>query len=165
MENITKNNAMIARFMGRKFKAYRDNSSFNIDFDTYEECMQYIKDKNLKDYYPELGWRLGCGSYHESWDALMPVVEKIEATTVLLQIDQNDDPEFEPDIREEEWQFSVEIVNSQCMINQDVLPQFYGTDTDFLKTYDCRYEGTITKIEAVYRAVIQFITWYNQQPK
>jgi len=69
--------------------------------------------------------------------------------------------DFGPEIREEEWVFSVQIENSQCTINQDVLPQYYGTDQDFLKTYDCRNEGKITKLEATYKAVVEFINWYN----
>jgi len=161
---ITEQNKLIAEFMGAKIKSLPKNrfippiieSEFNED-----ELVAVYPDKSPSRNFDEPP--ISKLLYHSSWNWLMPVVEKIESTTVLMNVDVNEGLEdFEPEIREEEWQFSVTIENCQCMINQDVLPQYYGTDTDFLKTYDCRNEGRITKLEATYLAVIEFIQWYNE---
>lgn len=94
--------------------------------------------------------------YHQDWNALIPVVEKIESLkveTIELEDDIYDD-------REVTYVFSVEIQNNICMINRDVLPQYYGTEQDFLSTYSGISE--LTKIEAVYETIIKFIEWYNE---
>lgn len=75
--------------------------------------------------------------YHSSWDWLMPVVEKIQACEILTM-----------------QGFNVIIYNRVTEIK-------------------CRWSGKLialmqdnTKIESVYTAVVEFITWYNkQQPK
>ncbi len=92
--------------------------------------------------------------YDKSWDWLMSVVEKIENTTVKGTTWTSID-----DKAKVEWQFSVEIINVQCMIHRDCLPQYYGTNEDFLKLYDCR---NMSKIQATWLAVIEFINWYNK---
>lgn len=74
-------NISIAEFMGEKFKAYKDNHSYNREFSTYADCVTYIKENKLDDgYRPALGWKMGVGKYNTSWNWLMPVVEKIEST-------------------------------------------------------------------------------------
>ena len=81
--------------------------------------------------------------YHKSWDALMPVVEKIESiedsNLPYLSYSQNN--------------FCVSIRNGFCEI----------ISGDFLMDFDefSRHSGT--KIEATYNAVVEFIKWYNEQ--
>ena len=71
-------------------------------------------------------------NYHNSWDALMPVVERIENL---------------------ENAFTIQIDFTDCIINQNDNWSF-GIHTT-----------GINKIEAVYKAVIEFIKWYNTQSK
>lgn len=75
-------NIIIAEFMRRKFYAYNSNSSYAQPFDTYEECMQFIRDKKLKGYKPELYWNGGCGMYHKDWNLMMEVIQKIEVSSI-----------------------------------------------------------------------------------
>lgn len=97
--------------------------------------------------------------FHTSWDWLMPVVEKIEQLSVSVL--ENEDELH--DKRKVEYQFTVCIENEQCMIHVDIFPQYYGTDTDFFKTYDCcNRENGVTKIQATYKAVVEFIKWFNE---
>lgn len=143
MENTLESNKLIAEFMG-----------------------VLVTGQNLRnELVGQIAGKLtGPLNYHKDWNLLMPVVEKIEDTTVTMNVDTNEGlNDFEPDFREENWQFLVTIENTQCMIGQDVLPQYYGTDRDFLKTYDCRNEGKTTKLQATYSTVVQFIQWYNNQ--
>ena len=80
--------------------------------------------------------------YHSSWDWLMPVVEKIEK-----------------DVSKEPYHgFTVRIVGNSCLIacheknKQDGV--IYQTPWGY---------RPLTKIEAVWLAVVEFIKWYNQK--
>lgn len=76
--------------------------------------------------------------YHIDWSWLMPVVEKIESL-----YDEN---------------ISVKIFDSRCDIE---LVTQYAVAHDFhIPTF---YEREDSKIKAVYKAVVRFIQWYNQQ--
>lgn len=73
--------------------------------------------------------------YNTSWDWLMPVVEKIESTNILSHEGMN-----------------VNIYN--CVVE-----------------IRCRWKNTLialhmanTRFEALYNAVVDFITWYNAIP-
>lgn len=131
-QTIEGGNRLIAEFMGYK---YFPNHTLDGIKGVYrcggKEPM------NIKEF-----------KYHSSWDWLMHVVEKIEDIKV-------NGIDYE---REVEWQFSVEIMNMGCVIHRDVLPQYWGTETDFLKLYDCEANS---KIYSTWLAVIQFIQWYN----
>jgi hypothetical protein len=73
--------------------------------------------------------------YHTSWEWLMPVVEKIECTTT-----DNDD--------NSDTFFNVMIEVFECNIN--------GGDSV------CICKSGNTKREATYKAVVEFIKWYNK---
>lgn len=76
--------------------------------------------------------------YHSSWEWIMPVVEKIESI--------KDPNECE--------RFYVSIVGERCIIR------------DSLKSLDIVCDNEcITKIGAVFKSVVEFIKWYNQQSK
>ena len=77
--------------------------------------------------------RLNQLRYHESWDWLMPVVEKIE----------NLEPNTRLDISRK--------VNGVHLV--DIWQGLYCRSTAYSKD----------KKEATYQAVIQFIEWYNSQ--
>lgn len=69
--------------------------------------------------------------YHSSWDWLMPVVEKIES-------------ELYNDLK-----FCVNMAFKECVIAE--------VDDDFYVFY----QESESKIKAVWKAVVQFIDWYN----
>ena len=122
MENIIENNKLIAEFMGIDFM--NNNIFINRlpkDFLTYSDNYR-------------------C--FHNAWDWLMPVVEKIETISEFDKL-----PEFfiMYDNREEfkGWYWSIEIpkkFNKECYKHNN---------------------REKTKIEAYYNSCIEFIKWYN----
>ena len=103
------NNKLIAEFMG------------------YTE-----KNKKIKEIYNQEA-EVKSFSYHNSWDWLMPVVEKIECTKTD---DEDNSDSF----------FNVMIEVFECNIN--------GRDI-------CICENGNTKLEATYQAVVEFIKNQN----
>lgn len=75
-------------------------------------------------------------NYHEDWNELMPVVEKIEDLPTVVRM------ENEPNQMDKNYSVTVWID-----------PE----DEPIIQVCDC------SKIKAVYKAVYQFITWFNQQ--
>lgn len=130
-------NKLIAEFMGYYVTEF--NGMYH-----------FVRKEKKKPEHLNQVWefRLEESKYHESWDWLMPVVEKIESLRFNGKEDEDD----------VEWQFSVEIKNGGCVIHRDVLPQYHGTTEDFLKLYDC---DKTDKLKSTYEAVTQFIQWYK----
>jgi len=118
--NITtlNQNKMIAEFMGHKL---------GLDGDGMGEPQCRIYEKGL-------GTKRIEDTYSKSWDWLMPVVEKIECTT----IDNNDNSDSF---------FNVMIEVFECNIN--------GGDI-------CICKSGHTKRDATYQAVVEFINQYNK---
>lgn len=75
--------------------------------------------------------------YHESWNWLMPVVEKIESLTFGNTT-----------------QFDVVIDKRGCCITQ----YFYGGEHQKWQT---GLYNKLNKIESVWTCVVDFIKWYN----
>jgi len=73
--------------------------------------------------------------YHTSWDWLMPVVEKIES----IIFDENNS-------------FNVTIGSTIYCVIQDSNGE----------CYDMTYDGEKTKLLVVYKAIVEFIKWYNE---
>ena len=74
--------------------------------------------------------------YHSSWSWIMPVVEKIEGKEIDLNV-------------------SVVVKNERCKI-------YRHKDSDYEQAITPLVIGE-NKIDAVYKSVIQFIQWYNEQ--
>ena len=89
------------------------------------------------------GWEMNALVYHTSWDWLMPVVEKIEKLPVSTWV------KIYGDLKLSE----CEISNENCDHDENGLWK------------PIVVVQKITKIEAVWFAVIQFIQWYNSQNK
>lgn len=106
----------------------------------------YLKRQPLQlDIYSLRPINLG---YHRSWDWLMPVVEKIE------KIGETDD----------EYGCIVHISTIDVRINKKI-----AAWSESKKYYShCLVDLKLTpmsKIDATYKAVIEFIKWYNKQHK
>ena len=84
--------------------------------------------------------------YNTSWDWLMPVVEKIEAP----QLDEKNKIVIRSAA-------DVEIFYKACVITYE--PDEESGDTNEAKSIA---ESGETKLEAVHKAVYQFIQWHNQ---
>lgn len=87
----------------------------------------------------EAGFSFKDPKYHTSWDWLMPVVEKIESLKL-------------------KYKMTVSIVGNSCQIISDNHNLMAAEVTLYS---DNRYN----KIERTRQAIIQFIQWYNLQPK
>jgi len=121
MKNIKENNQIIAEFMGDK--------------------ISYGCKKSSCACSPIIGAEKGCensfsyysGQYEQSWDWLMPVVEKIEE----VEIDRA--------------KILLEMIGKRA--------KFIG---EYGCRYFNDSEGE-TKLEATYIAVVEFIKWYNEK--
>ena len=81
-------------------------------------------------------WSLSDIPYNLDWNWLMPVVDKIESIS-----------------KNEECAYNVQIEQCFCTIVENHNSnEIVDVDAD-------------TKIEAVYKAVVEFINWYNKQNK
>lgn len=126
--DTTKNNKLIAEFMGLKRGRGTNRDRFT-----------YITPNGgvLPLRYLE---------YNNSWNWLMPVVEKIE--TMSLTENKNHLPEFfimydqREDFKGWYWSISItKLFRKECLGREN------------------------TKIGAFYAAVVEFIKWYNDQEK
>jgi hypothetical protein len=80
--------------------------------------------------------------YNESWDSLMPVVEKIEASCNRA--------------------YQFKIYRNQAFVECTVMgDRTILTSQKFVAGSD--YKGVNSKIANTYQAVVEFIKWYNQQ--
>jgi hypothetical protein len=76
--------------------------------------------------------------YHESWDWLMPVVEKIESVHI-----------------EAHGRFGVYICSNNCTIQGSKFNSEKRSDAYYFDIY------SVTKIHATWLAVKEFIIWHN----
>lgn len=136
MEKHIKGNIIISEFLGRKFYAYKDNSSYNTEFNSYSECMKFIEANRLEGYKPELGWQLSTGDYHNNWNSLIEAVEKIENLSNLNN----------------GFGFIVEIGCWTCSIKD----LFSGESISHTSPSSTTIKR---KIDAVYASVVDFIKW------
>ena len=98
------------------------------------EFMGFVEvDSGWYNYMPQL--QAQDLKYHVSWDWLMPVVDKIERI-----------------VFDEENSFNVTIGSGIYCVVQDL----HG------ECYEMIYDDEETKIEAVYKAVVDFIKWHNE---
>ena len=156
---ILEGNKLIAEFMGATIST---QTLFENDDDLETLIIEkYSRPLFFNDtLYSLFGWmsyeNLDRMCYHSSWDWLMPVVEKIESLG-----------------------FSVSINNGSCSVlfldnDHYVIRVAYNEDGHFINRYlpedydwyhTVSEKQTITKIEALWVAVIEFIKWYNENKK
>jgi hypothetical protein len=140
-EEIVMGDGLIAEFMGAKY-SMTVGWEFSMFGSVYSNCYNTLR-------------------FHSSWDWLMPVVEKIGTLTVKGYVKSpiSDNKKYKVIMS-----FGVNISKSQCTISRDILPQYYGTERDFLDLYDC-FNIDKPKIEIVWLSIIAFIKWYNANNK
>lgn len=138
-ETVSSDNELIAEFYGATRREGKDH--FNPDRTIIQLIITgnpYNQHRdNVQHWYsPE---QL---QYHNSWDWLMPVVEKIENTRVNIENGLG-------------YQFKVNIVDKHAFIESFIRP------TGCKKIHLFGEEET--KIDSTYKAVVEFIRWYNSQ--
>ena len=139
MSNTTENNKLIAEFMGGKYQPRTDSKLESVTVDVWE----HHKEKTIDEIY-----KLGNYTYlmenvifNSSWDWLMPVVEKIE----VLEVGNNKDLK----------DIFVILKKGTCKI-------YVQTNSTLDKFYYEEYYFKGSLIENTYKAVVQFIKWYNE---
>ena len=159
MDNITENNKLIAEFMGSLFinDPYKDKDG-NVKDYWYWTKPNYDYPKSIGIGELSTAWNIGNFHFHDDWNWLMKVVEKIEAISVSGKqwtvLNDNSDVD---------WNFEVKIEGKQCTINRCA---YDGDEEDFLNLYDCRhYEQNRSKIEVVFSSIVIFIKWYKEKNK
>lgn len=136
-------NKLIAEFMGAKIKSkkfsYTSTSS-------YDSCY-WFKDFNISYN----GISISNLKLHKSWDWLIPVVEKIENLNLK---------EFFYKWNEEEK--TIYNFMSTCVdISYNYCNIYVELELD--PPYEISSVTLDSKIEAVYKAVVNFINWYNEK--
>lgn len=120
---MTEDNELIAQFMGFEFI----DDDPEVYPDGYWLDLPYCQSKDFE--------------YHENWDWLMPVIEKIESIY----------DDFH-------GYFGVYISSNSCTIQGTKLNTTIENPHYAYYNSECRE----TKIESTYHAVVLFIKWYNQ---
>ena len=116
-------NKLIAEFMGYR---YQESNFFSV-----------------WEFYKSYEDRFVDGKYHESWDWLMPVVEKIESLR------------FENEDRYIATLWGTYTYFSKFNVVKGVLTN--------IKPYNQYYIGQgKNRITQTYKAVVEFIKWYNE---
>ena len=136
--NTTENNKLIAEFMGWKLQ---DNPTERW-YGSYKEQNGILHKNTNKE--PLL--------FHTSWDWLMPVVDKIERqhkANFRIKCIWN---EFN------ECSYYQVIVN----IEQGEMSKDRSCIYDSKKVYDYIGDTSKCKVSATYKAVVEFIKWYNK---
>lgn len=134
-EIIDEGNFIIADFMDIEPMKWKS------EYDGSDMMIWVDKEKKMTVYdEPEL-------HYHTSWNWLMPVVEKIEKGFDGRLFHSTIDSMFSWDAESESY-----FVVHSCYIAENSRTVFESKEHR-------------EKINAVYEAVVQFITWYNSQIK
>lgn len=145
METI-EGNRLIAQFMGLRPTKIAQGA-FAVSVSPYVSVVEDTEEKAMESLSRSL-------RYHSDWSWLMPVVEKIESLT------QNSVTINKNNVRV--WQITDNyIVN--ISLNEDGFIVSRYLDTDFDYTVITGEKQTLTKIESVWQAVVEFIKWYNTQ--
>jgi hypothetical protein len=132
-QEILEGNKLIAKFMGAKLNRHVNDRIYSENQFTWtKEAIGWIDDINMEGV--TTNWINGL-KYHESWDWIMPVVEKIEKNLDIKII-----------IGGSDWCTIIRITS--------MLPY-----TEYEIVDECSLTGK--KIEAVWLAVIKYIKWHN----
>lgn len=132
-------NELIALFMGATFNPnwrFLNDNKYDVK-PTWEYAMD-----NRPTKYSTMYWGASQMEYHLTWDWIMPVVEKIESMGLHFNTQKN-----------ESWIDWLGVENENL---------------EFLQQYDNeKFEANKgeSKIDSVYKTVVQFIKSYNAYQK
>ena len=127
--NSQDNNKLIAEFMHPEMVDFDPNNNDGIEISYNMLAKMAIVTKQY-----------GLLKYHELWDWLMPVVEKIENM--------------------EDIKFAVIITQNVCSIKySDIRATTYKPIVSIASDYS----GDNTKLSNTYKAIVKFIKWYNEK--
>jgi hypothetical protein len=139
-EKIIDYNRMIAIFMGAKEgKTFWNENALIIECDLWYRSLW---SNQIQDEFETYAYKVDELPYHLNWDWLMSVVEKIESIgfhTTISKIDS--------------------LVFHNCFIKHNVGEKY---EYDYA---DAKRQERIlsrSKIEATYKAIVEFIVWYNE---
>lgn len=129
-----------------------ENNKLIADFISLESNDEgYINDHNSMQYIAEFSWDYGRLHledlrFHCDWNWLMVVIQKIENPP--------------------EYNFFVHILGNGCFIdtaNADIHMKNKGWIVSSSDIFSYEEGMHPSKLEAVYRTVVEFIKWYNTQ--
>lgn len=152
-EEILEGNRLIAEFMGGKY-GKGTHRGIKANAELLGKLPQHEIWLPIHGIVRQDTIELGKGKimkYHSSWDWLMPVVEKIE-----LYSSPN---YYKEKATTEDFTVSCDILTDLVIMTV----HFKQPDPNKqrkVKQFTANVNSS--KIEAVYKAVLQFITWYNQ---
>lgn len=146
-EEILEGNKLIAEFMGYGYHPHMEGET--LPGWRKEKAHPKISGTYLARVHKDL-------AYHRSWEWLMTAVEKIESLDLSEEMYSWEGIEGETEYNFEG--ISVEIENKGCWIyvNLQLDPMF----TINKKTFNIDHP---TKIEATFRAVCEFVEWFNKR--
>ncbi len=133
MENIEKSNKLIAKFMGEK--PVKIGNQYSLSRTPWIAVTGSDPEKVMDDYCE-------ATRYHESWDWLMPVIEKVEG---LKEIDKAT---------------GELIAKYRFSIGRDCVS--YSENSDDISQWGYDDEKVKTKLELAYLAVIEFLIWHKE---
>lgn len=147
MENITENNKLIAEFMGYKYIGFNNNDELKPGW--WKDNIDLLKIQSQEIFNRKMGNpNFLCRKhnelrYYNSWNWLMPVVEKIESIKDSYH-----------------GRFGVYINSNSCTIQSTN----FRPDKPIPNPPHYDYNIVLNnKIESVYYSVINFINFYNKQ--
>ena len=136
-------NRIIAHFMGLRPKmespdvyTYNDGLMFTVREDNPEKVMEAI---------------VRYAKYHNDWNWLMPVLDKIEKNGATIRVNSN----FNHFHKSNFHQVTIEIDNGELSKDGKA---FYPDGYKYKK----HSNTSVNKMEVFYSSVIDFIKWYNE---
>lgn len=141
-KEIIEGNKLIAEFMGGKIMPYGNSKPYPKGLPNWA----------LNEYDFDI-LKVGGFDYHSSWDWLMPVVEKIEK---IFQWEPDKGKYISVDYFSINYSrrypdYTTITCISICTKLNGAMSEFHDVKT-----------ASLSKIESVWLAVVEFIKWYNQ---
>lgn len=134
-KEIIKGNKLIAEFMG--LKPFNTGDKWALGHNSCH-CCEITEEKTMNGF-------ASIAKYHSSWDWLMPVVEKIESMFYFF----NSAPFIDDEMDELSGEYFCVVIQRRT--------------TNLNLPYFIDITGCSSKKEATWKAVVEFIKWYNEK--